>query len=474
MWNLEITNFLGGYAPGYWLSDYPSFGNKNQAGKMKDVSLINPTVLTQGPGLANLTNGDQDGQVSTLLRGLLDMAVVDDETYGVGGNKLYKVTSTAVTAVRTIDKGTVTDEDGEDVAYYQGKIYYTYNHSGTKGDIGQLTLPSTYDDDWGSTVPTTAVELQGGVPHPLLVAGNDFMYVGNKNYVTSYDGLNDVLTEKDLEIPTDCVIQDFAWASNRLWIAANRPDLSGNNKHVASIYVWDSNSPSWEEEIRVMGRIGALHVKNGIIFILYEDITSTGKLGYVSGLSITDIGSFDGDLPSYYQVTDYKDFILWSSGNNIFAWGGGDTKLETKLFQLANGGHATVGCVAAPFGNVIIASNATTNYRLAQFSGYAKGYWYSLLYDVTGDGRKSLIDRIKFNFEKLTTGARVDYTLKNNAGTTLKTGTISFTGDGAITSKDFYPKCETENLRVELSWAEGSIVNPVSIKNIKIWGNIIK
>jgi len=189
MWNLEITNFLGGYAPGYWLSDYPSFGNKNQAGKMKDVSLINPTVLTQGPGLANLTNGDQDGQVSTLLRGLLDMAVVDDETYGVGGNKLYKVTSTAVTAVRTIDKGTVTDEDGEDVAYYQGKIYYTYNHSGTKGDIGQLTLPSTYDDDWGSTVPTTAVELQGGVPHPLLVAGNDFMYVGNKNYVTSTNRL---------------------------------------------------------------------------------------------------------------------------------------------------------------------------------------------------------------------------------------------------------------------------------------------
>ena len=469
-WQITIDNFLGGFAPGWYLATYPSYGNRNQAGDMQNVDLISPAYITQGPGLATLTNGDQAGVVTTLIRGILEKAQASDVSFAVGGTKLYKISSTTVTSDVDFPHTITGATNGEDVAYFQGKIYYTWDTN-----VGLLTLPSTFDDDWGSTVPTGAAALQTGVPHPTEVGGNDFLYIGNKNYITSYDGTT--FTEKDLDLPDNTIIQDLRWTSNRLWIAANQPDLTGSNNAIGSIYVWDGNSPSWEDEIRVSGRVGGMFVKNGILYVFYQDPSSIGgyKLGYVSGAGISELCSFTGSLPTYYQITEYKNFIIWVSGGEIWAFGAAEKSLPAMIFQLADGGYATVGGLACPFGNPLIASMTGTSYKLAKFSGYDTDcYWYSLLFDVTSFDRKSMIDKIKFNFELLATGARVDYTFKNNKGTSLKTGIISFTGDGAITTKDFYPKAEAENFRLELSWANGSITNSVSIKNIKIEGHTIQ
>jgi hypothetical protein len=226
-----------------------------------------------------------------------------------------------------------------------------------------------------------------------------------------------------------------------------------------------------------MGRIGAITVKGGVVFVFYEDITSTGgfKLGYLSGLQIVDVAHFTGSLPAFYQVTEYKNLITWISSGEVWAWGSVEKDVPVTLSQLADGGYSTVGGIACPFGTPIIASNQTTSYKLAKFSGYDTAcYWYSMTFDITGNGRRGFIDKIKFNFEKLATGARVDYTLKDNKGTSLKTGTISFTVDGAITTKDFFPKAEGENFRLELSWANGSTTNPVSIRNVRIFGHILQ
>jgi hypothetical protein len=472
-WEINIDSLTGGFCPAFWTATYNSYGNKNQASDLQNVDLTSPSFLRQGPGLANLTNGTEADAVSTLIKGLLKYAQASNVSFGIGGTKLYKLSSTTVTDDASFPRTVTNMTDGQDVAYYGGKIYYSYNKA-SGGDMGQLTLPSTFDDDWLSSVPTGQFSLQGDVPHPLLAAGNDFLYIGNKNYVSSYDG--STATEQDLDLPSDCVIQDLAWASNRLWVATNRPDISGSNKNIASIYVWDGNSPSWDDEIVVMGRIGALFVKNGTIFVFYEDISSTGgyKLGYVNGTAISDIAHFTGSLPAFYQVAEYKNFIIWVSSGEIWAWGSAAKDTPVIIFQLADGGYSTVGGLACPFGTPIVASSQDTSYKLAKFSGYDTDcHWYSLLFDTTMNARKSLIDRIMFNFNKLATGARVDYALKDNKGTSLKTGTISFSGDGAVTSKIFYPKCEAENFRVELSWANGSATNPVDILNIKVAGHTL-
>lgn len=482
-WELEIKDFLGGYAPGYYLSTYPSYGNKNMAGAMQNVNLIDPTFITQGPGLAALTAGTQAGSVTTLIKGLLDFAQASNLTFGVGGNLFYELSSTAVSVSaanpvlpHTIDKATVTGEDAEDVAYYNGAIYYSYNHSGSGGDVGKYDLTrdadADFDDDYMSTVPTGAAALTNN-PHQLCVGGNDFLYIADGARVASFDGTT--LIGTDLDLPTNSVVSSLVWTANQLWIATNRPNITGTNKPVGSIYIWNGVDSSWSDEIRVSGRISALFVKDGIIYVFYEDLSGYYKIGYINGNYVQELGTFSGGLPAYYQITTYKNFIIFNSNGLIFAYGSISPKLPAMLFQLADGGYATVGCVKNPFGTPLIASTTASNYQIAKFSGYDTACnWKSLFFDVSGDGKESQIDKVKFNFESLATNVRVDWTLRNNKGTALSTGLISNSADGAITQKIVWPSCVCENFRLELDWTNGNTTNDLRIKNIVIYGHTTK
>ena len=93
---------------------------------MVNIDATNPAYITQGPGLSNLTNGTEAGAVTTLIKGMLDLAITSDLTYGVGGAILYSMSSTTVTSgatfPHTIDKAAVTGEDGEDVAYFNKEV----------------------------------------------------------------------------------------------------------------------------------------------------------------------------------------------------------------------------------------------------------------------------------------------------------------------------------------------------------------
>ena len=475
-WSVVLGDFMGGFAPSWYnAGSYPSYGNKNHAGAMTNIDLTAPGFLTQGPGLANLTNGTQASAITTLLNSILDEAVASDVTYGIGGAKLQKISSTAVTNAgdwpHTIDKAAVTSEDGEDVCAYQGNLYYSYNHSGSAGDIGKFDLSSTFDDDWGSTVPSGFAALQNA-PHQMIVGGNDVMYIANGRYVASWDGTT--LLPTALDLPTGTVVQSIAWNADRLWIIANRPNTTGSNKNTASIYIWDGTTNSWEAEIKLMGTAGGSHVKNGVLFLFYQDITSTGgyKLAYVSNGSVQDIANYPGSLPEFGQITDYKDFIIWVSSGLIYAFGAGDKDLPVRLFQLADGGYSTVGALACPFGTPMVASTESTNYKLAQFSGYdVNCAWKSLMFDVTGETGLSRLATVVWNFEQLASGASMAWSLVNNKGTTIYSDTISYAKLGAATSCVYELNgLLAENFRVEMNFASGSTSNPVKVKNVKVFG----
>lgn len=475
-WIINIDNFLGGFAPAWYKETYPAYGNKNQAGAMTNIDLTNPGFMTQGPGLADLTNGTQAGVVTTLIKGATDLAVSSGVAFAIGGAKLYKFSSTTVTSdgtwPHTIDKAAVTGEDGEDVAYYKGALYFSYNHSGSAGDIGKYDLSATFDDDWGSTIPTGAAALQSA-PHPFEVGGNDVLYFGNGVYVGHYDGTT--FEDQGLDLPTNSVVQDIKWINDRLWILANRPDTSGTNKNSSSLYVWDGTTTSWELEIKLMGTGGALHHKNGVLLVFYQDLSSTGgyKLGYVSGNGVVDIVNFTGGLPEYYQITDYLDLLLWNANGLLWAFGSGDKDLPARLFQLADGGYTNVGCVVTPFGTPVVASwDAGTNYRLAQFSGYdVNSAWKSLMFDITGPGRTSKINTVRINFETLAANARVDWKLLNNQGVTIYSDIISHTKLGAVTTAWYNLAGKpSENFRIEFDSANGNATNPVKIKNVRLYG----
>ncbi len=483
---IEINDFLGGFCPTYWTSDYPSYGNKNMAGKMLNIDLTNPKYLTQGPGLATLTNGDESKYVSTLIKGIMEFVPSNGITYGVGGDKVYKISTTevleekdgeAIIFPHTITKDNRSNIDAEDVVYYQGDVYYIYNDN-VGGGIGIYNITTNeFDDDWNSTIPEGSAELQGNVPRPMIVAGNDVMYFGNQYYVGQWDGY--AFVKDTLDLPHDCVVQDLAWNANLLFIAVNRPNVPGDNKNIASIYVWNGNDPTWSDEIVVPGEISAIHIKNNQLFVFWRDISGKSRLAIQNGSILQDIVLFNGSLPKHYQVTEYKNFILWVSDESIYAWGSADPQLQPMMFQLADGGYSTVGGLATPLGVPFVASTQTVAsthyYKLAKFSGYdTNSYWYSLDFSPLGELLEEdiLITKILVRFETLKTGAKCNVKLSLDEGKSNWTGSISYIEDGAVNKKRFFPNRRCSSFRVEFSFSEGSTANPVKIKDIIIYGQV--
>lgn len=476
-WKINIDGpSLGGFAPLWFNETYPSYGNKNQAGAMQNVDLTNAGFLTQGPGATALTNGTQAGAVTTLIKSILDRAVTSDATYGIGGNLLHKITSATVvddaTWPHTIDKAAVTAEDGEDGVLYQGNLYYLYNHSGSAGDIGKYNLDATFDDDWGSTVPTGMAALTNN-PHPAALGGNDTFAFGNGAAVGAYDGTT--LDTTALDLPTNTVVVDIKWSQDRWWITANYTNLTGANKNPASVFIWDGVSESWEDEIPLGGTAGGSHIKNGALLQFYRDIRSTGgyKLGQISGGGVTDLATYDGELPNFGQITDFKDFVMWLSDDDVFAFGSGNSELPVRLFQYASTTHGEGGALANPFGTLLGASwDASTSYNLAKFSDYTvTSSWKSLVFDVTGQGKSSHIDTIRINFEQLAANARVDWKLLDNQGRTVYSDIISNTKLGAVTTAWYNLNGKiAENFRLEFDFTNGNTTNPVKIKNARIHG----
>src|SRR3989344_7017738 len=92
--SIEFSSFNEGMSPLAHLDDKTFKGNRGQASEMQVDIISNPGFLQQSPALADLTNGNQDGVVSELIRFILDRPTADDVTFAIGASKLFKLTST--------------------------------------------------------------------------------------------------------------------------------------------------------------------------------------------------------------------------------------------------------------------------------------------------------------------------------------------------------------------------------------------
>lgn len=519
-WAITIDNFQG-FAPGFWGTDFPFEGEAGHARDMVAVDLFYSNGLRQGPGISTLINGSQAEATTTLIKHILDFPVTSSVTYGIGGNVLYKITPTTVvddaTWPHTIDKGAVTGEDGESVCHYKDALFYAYNHSGGAGDIGRYDLSSTFDDDYMSTVPAGATTLQGSVAHQMIVGGDDIMYIANGQYIASFNGTTFV--DQALDFLQGSVVTSIAWANNRLYAAVNKSTLTGNNKNLSSIYIWDTTSSSWEIEIPVNGRLGALFVKDGIVYIWWEELitdSSLYKMGNLDGVFVTELhvyaesSSSSSALPMFYQVTDFKNCVIWSKYENItltltyttsvddplvtvddtpetvdnytadsniglLSYGTPSPSIQKKFFQCLKTKYINVGAVANPFGAIMVASKEGTNFDISKSSGYSTdARWETIYFHPADAARKPRIRRVVVFTEPLLSGARIDSTLWYDFGKgSIALDKIMNTVDNKTKHIIYADGVDVENFALDFYWTNGSTVNPVYIRKIEIEGEFI-
>ena len=476
-WLITIDNFSG-FCPAYFDNAYPFYGNKNQASDMTTVNMIDPNVLTQGPAFTALTGGTQAGELgSELIIAILKHATASDVTYACSNDKVFKITSTAVSNTnfpKAITAGTT--NVATDLLHYQGKTLVFWNDTGVDGDIGLLTNDTTWNDDWGSSAATNPAQLQDA-PHYGIVGGDDVAYITNGYYIATVDGTT--LNATALDFFTDSKTVSVTWNWNRLIIALNRPNVSGSNFNLSGIYTWNGVSSSWEgDPIEVNGEIGALYTKNGVTYVWWKDGVSTGgyNFGYINGSQLSTIRRYKGSLPNQAQVGDYEGFIGWISSNKLMFWGSRDTDVPVRMFEYATGTYATVGTWGAPFGTILMSSTASTSYELGKASGYTTGARFkTMAFKVSGAEFKSIIDWIKVQFETLATGAKLDGTLYYNQGSATQALTqIAYAAaDTSTIRKMLVGSPELEDFRVDLSWENGSSSNAFKVRSIMIKGHYV-
>jgi hypothetical protein len=439
---------------------------------MKADVISNPGFLQQSPALADLTNGTQAGVVDQLIRFILDKPTASDTTYAIGTTKLFKLSSTTVTSGGTPSwpQAVTNMTSGESLIRLKANLYGFFNKS-SGGDIFQMPLSTeVIDPDWGSTTDA-ALE---NAPHPVA-AKEDIMVFGNGRYVGVYVEGSATLDIQKLDFGEGAEVADVVFHSNLWWIAVNY----GEGRR-SQIYLYDGSAMSniLSDEVGIGSqKIGFLYVLNGIVYVAYEDLSADGyAIGWISGRQLKPLRYFSGSLPNHRQKTLYKNTIIFVSGADVFSFGAQVEQLPIQISDLADGGYATVGGIAAPFGIPIVAStDGSSNHRLAKFNGYSTdSSWKSVLVDLTKERSLGRVHTVIVSTKALGAGARADLTLEGNQGAETSS---AFEITGTSKTRHVFKTINlpaVEDLRVAISYQNGSASANCPIRKITCLGNFVE
>lgn len=469
---ITISGFNEGQAPLAHLDTKTFVGNRGQASDMKGDIISKPGFLTQSPALVALTNGTQAGVVSELINYILDQPTSSDTTYGIGTTKLFKISSTAVISGGTPSwpQAVTGMTAGESVVRLKLNLYAFFNKS-SGGDIAKMPLSTeTIDHTWGS-VTDQALE---SAPHPVAVK-EDIMLFGNGRYVGSYvEGLA-ILDVQKLDFGEGSEVADIVFHANMWWIAVNY----GNGKR-GQIYMYDGSAISnvLSDETGIGEQtIGFLYVKNGLLFIAYKDLSSgVFAIGWLRGRELVPSRYFSGSLPDFKQKALYKNTIIFVSSADIWSYGASVDQLPLQISKLADGGLATVGAIASPFGTPFVAStDGGSNHQLMNFSGYSlDSIWKSVFIDTTNGKNLGKIHTIIVKSKALEANAECVITLEGNQGNTdegMTSGEIVYTGTGK--TREVFTSVimnDVEDLRAIVNFATGNATNDCPIREIECLG----
>lgn len=473
-WFVEFSKFYVGFSPTWWKNTLSEFGVSGNANAMTSVDILDPTFITQGKGFAALTNGTQAAAITDLVKYILDKAVTANVSYVITNTKLHQISATTVLNSGGVFPHTITSASrGESIALLGGYLFYFWQTS-----CGRYDLSSTFDDDYLTTVPTGAAALQDA-PHPVAVK-EDLMIFGNGRYLGVYDQSASTLYPTKLDFGAGNEVVDVLFHQNKWYIALNTPNLTGSNRSQSQILVYDGSAVSslLDNELGVGPlRIGFIQVINGVIFVAYQDLTSSGfKIGYVVGTQIKELGAFTGSLPLFYQKTIYEHCLLFLSGSKVMVAGSiSESTLPYAVSQISATPFTTnIGALGAPFGTPMAGSDNASSYSLAQFSGFTvTANWTSLVHFISQGKMSAVLDKIIVFTKTLGASARADITVKiDQASTSLTARTVATTGKRRH-YLDGFPNI-FDDLQLYIDWANGSASNDCAIRKIICLGHFVE
>lgn len=408
---------FSGLAPAWYKNSNSFIGNANHIGNMQNCDLSDPNCISNGPALVTA------GTVTELLHHIADYTIVSGgSTLAVSNTKVWTLNGSTAADSHTISDS-VGLGYGNSIIELNNYVYYIFNKtsSTTTGcDIGRYDLSSTWTDNYGSTSDSTGVRQTGNHPVAKISTTNTVIAIfGNGQYVGTITPSG--VDFNVVDFGAGSAVIDVRAHSGKFWVAVNTPNITGN-KGDYKIYVFDpdfTKSTDPEGFVSVSGKIGALFVDNGIMYVFHKDESSSAyNISFVNGSGLTPVGEFNGGLPNYAQVTKYKDFILFVSGAQLWCSGAAAKGLPNITFQLTTNLGATSGALATPMGSVLSSSYTSTTFYLSKFSGYQSTFYFETInFQLSDIDNKGRLNSVVVYTEPLVDSQSFDVTLKVNNST---------------------------------------------------------
>lgn len=451
--SIVLDKFYQGFSPLAFSNSLTEFGGGGSASVMQNIDCLSDT-LTQGPGLTSMT-----GTLTEAIQFIMDRAVSNNSTYAIGTASLYNLSSTAISNIHTITNCI----EGESIQLLKSNLLYFYN-TASDGRIGKYDF-SSYTDSW-----TTGLQV---APHPSDKK-EDIVVFGNGRYVGVYIAETNSMTPEKLDFGNDVEVADVLYNAG-LWYLAVNSGVTGTNRAEGQIYLYDGaaliNTLTDETGVGMM-RIGFLYRINGIVYVAYQDLSSTGFIiGYINGKGISPLCRFTGTLPTFNKKTLYKNTILFLSDNLAYCAGAIVPQLPYQLSQITTSLYSNATAIAAPFGTPLIASNNGATYVISKFSEYSvSSIWKSIVIPLSAGKMKGKITDITVLTNTLGAGASCSLTIEyDQASGTSTAKTITTTGKRRHFLTNFGVN-GLEDARICLDFSGGSITNPVQIRKIVVSG----
>jgi len=354
-------------------------------------------------------------------------------------------------------------------------------------------LSSTFDDDWGSTVPTGAGALQDA-PHPVI-EWNSYMWIGNGQYLAKFDGQtgdnvgngqylakfdgqtgdNGTLELTKLNLGQGWEITSVFPTRNFIGICAWKKQYGSNEiyRTESKIFFFDGTSTTYLYAIPVAeNKIMASFNDNGTILIWTKGRDLALSLHYltenglerIKRLKIPISGTstyFDHIYPNaidiFYNKTVFGTrYIICSYGANET----GKDKAFTVPYGCAGVGNDLIGVVkTVAWNRIYISWYDSTNskyYLLKAATGNSTRATYRGNYKDFG--QKIRINYVKFYFRPLVTSDSVTVSIDTDYGTANTLGTITQASDGTgAISKRFNKIITCHSFRPVISWTAGGV-----------------
>ena len=476
----------------------PDWGTNGQftkrSGGMNTASNIDPN---RRPGY--LLPGFQAGTV-TNANASIDATVkngvaANDNAYLVAGDEVHEldiVTNTITTGGSPFPHqisahagdNTVVVEDI--VIYYKAGTkyaFYSWNDN-ADGDVGRYDLNTTFDDDWMSTQPATgAAQLTTTNPHPMIVGGDDILYIGDGNNLASYDGTSDIFSPSAFDLPIGYVIQSFTKTATHLVIYALRSTGGTFNfKTECTAFFWDTASPSFTYSYDLSGNfVNGGFSLNGIpgCFVSGQSFDSlkTSKLLLLENGSFVTKATFEGGVPKHGGVETFDGVIMWNSDGNVYQYGSQHLGLKNSLNQIMGGGGTGI-LKSFKDAQFILSGDATGD--LFRFSG---GYnsaraAMALTSPPLQELQQARVSRVKVFYIQTGLTSNTDFYLSLNVD---KLGTNHLILDVMDDPGGLVVKYETlqdgtkltdlqfESIAPVFTWTNAVASNPVGIQAIEVY-----